>query len=606
MSRRTIAGIRAGRVAWMVASVFAGISAHALEAASPVPGMDGTPSGEIEGGSAPSPVELAPVEVPRWEMQEFVVAGRALTGNPFRDAALVGEFTSPSGAVKVVDGFYDGGETWRLRFAPDEEGEWNYRLRGEGVEVHQRGTLRCTAPRGRGFIRVHPESPHAFAYDDGTPFFPMGDTCYGLHDDSPITPELRAEYLKIRRSQRFNFVRMTVGHSEARAAAEPAFWAWGGTARQPDLDRLNPEFFRGFDELVRDMRTRGMNVELILLNFYRRPFTDTGAWTPARERLWLRYVVSRYAAFDNIFMWTLANEYETHPDGKYRLDFPGDVEWAKATARFVKESDPYRHLFTVHPVISASRSGDSPRSPFDPPWRIGEFFGDEPAIDVLSQQTGQSGDGVVWDERQQCWTGDSATLVASLSADRRFGKPVLNTESGYEYLRGHPTGRRQVHHTDKVRRSAWRIVCAGGYFAGGFHGTIGHSDAWNRIDPPNDYTFTVRDEGAPAQLGALHDFFAALPYWRMHPFDGVSGDAVALAETGKPPGAARVCVVYLPHGGSASIDLSDMPGPFTARWFDPRAGEFVREFNLPGGARSVLEAPDAHDWAALLEPMDSR
>ena len=110
---------------------------------------------------------------------------------------------------------------------------------------------------------------------------------------------------------------------------------------------------------------------------------------------------------------------------------------------------------------------------------------------------------------------------------------MLNTESGYEYLRGHPTEKKQVHHTDKVRRSAWRIVCAGGYFATGFNGTIGHSDVWNRIDAPNHYTFTVEDEGAAAQLSALHDFFVVLPFWRMQPFAGVGGDAVALAESGK-------------------------------------------------------------------------
>ena len=108
------------------------------------------------------------------------------------------------------------------------------------------------------------------------------------------------------------------------------------------------------DELLRQMRSCGMNAELILLNFYRKPFTDPRRWTPARERLWLRYVVARYAAFDNIFLWTIANEYETHPDGSYRLDVPGDVDWVKATARFIKASDPYRHPVTVHPVISAS------------------------------------------------------------------------------------------------------------------------------------------------------------------------------------------------------------------------------------------------------------
>ncbi len=177
------------------------------------------------------------VEVPRWEIHEFELQGPCRVENPFRDAALIGEFTSPSGKTATIAGFYDGNDTWRLRFAPNEEGEWRYRLHGEGVEISQRGRLQCLAARGHGFLRVHPQNPYAFAHADGTPFFPMGDTCYGLYDDSHITPELRREYLDTRRRQRFNFVRMSVGHSESRAEADPAFWAWGGTPR-PDRSAL--------------------------------------------------------------------------------------------------------------------------------------------------------------------------------------------------------------------------------------------------------------------------------------------------------------------------------------------------------------------------------
>ncbi|HWB06267.1 MAG TPA: DUF4038 domain-containing protein [Verrucomicrobiales bacterium] len=542
-----------------------------------------------------NPTASAVVEVARWEMHEFELHGPCSAANPFRDATLTGDFTAPSGKRLTLSGFHDGGDTWRLRFAPDEEGEWRYTLNGKGVEIAAGGSVKCTAPRSPGMIHIHPANPYSFARDDGSAFFPMGDTCYGLFDDSPITPALRESYLKTRRAQKFNFVRLTIGHSEARAAADPAYWAWGGTPQKPDLDRFNPAFFRNFDALLRQMQTAGMNAELILLNFYRRPFTNTKEWTVGRERLWLRYVVSRYAAFPNVFLWTIANEYETHPDGAYRLDFPADVEWAKDTARFIKSCDPYRHPVTVHPVISASRSGESPRAPFDPPWRIGEFFGAADAIDVLSQQTGSMDEGTKWDEALKCWTGDSSTLVASLTADRRYRKPVLNTESGYEYLRGDPTSKKQVHHTDKVRRSAWRIVCAGGYIAAGFHGTIGHSDVWNRIDPGSHYTFAVKDEGAAAQLASLHDFFNALPFWRMQPIPVRPDDTVVLAEPGK------VYVAYLPKGGTTTLDLSAATAPLTARWFNPRIGTFKDKFPAPTGPSAKFEAPDTSDWALLLQ-----
>jgi len=530
--------------------------------------------------------ETTSVTVPRWEMHEFELHSRSHVENLFRDAALVGEFTSPSGKKIVAEGFYDGDDTWRLRFTPDEEGEWRYLLRGEGVELHRRGRLCCIAPRGHGFIRIHPDNPYAFAYADGTPFFPMGDTCYGLYSDSPITPALRAEYLKTRRSQRFNFVRLGILHSPTHGQTDPNYRPWGGTPGKPDLDRFNPPFFRGLDAVLTQMQAMGMNAELIVLNYYLRPFTDVKTWTPQRQRQWLRYVTARYAAFPNVFLWTIANEYETHPDGRYRLDVPDDPDWARATARFIKEHDPWRHLVTVHPVISASARGASTRDPFDPPWRIGEFFGKDEAMDVLSQQTGQHGDVVVWDEQLQCWTGDAPDLVASLRADRRYGRPVLNTENGYEYLRGHPTEKRQVHHTDKVRHSAWRIVCAGGYFAAGFHGTIGHSDFWNRIDAPNHYTFLVKDEGAAGQLGLLYDFFTSLPFWRMQPFDEVKGDmAVALAEPG------QVYVIYLPHGSEVTVDLSTASGMLTLQWLNPRTGAATDGGTVQGDAEHTFRAP---------------
>lgn len=546
-----------------------------------------------------TPVRNPVFNLPKWELHEFFITAKTQVSNPFHDAALTGEFFAPSGKTKLLDGFYDGDDTWRLRFVPDEEGEWRYLLRGEGVEILQEGKISCTAASRRGFIRIHPQNPFTFATGDGTAFFPMGDTCYGLFDDSPITDQLRAEYLETRRAQHFNFVRISVGHSHDRAQKDPAYWAWGGTAQEPDLDRFNPVFFRNFDKLLLQMRESGMNAELLLLNFYRKPFTDTTLWTPERERRWLRYLLARYAAFDNIFMWTLSNEYETHPDGRYRLDIPGDIDWAKETARFIKRHDPYNHPVTVHPVVSSTAKGSSPRDPFERPWQIGGFYGDEDALDVLSQQTGQHGEGTIWDDSLQCWQGDDLDLVASLQADLRYGKPVLNTENGYEYQRSGPTGKRQVHHTDKVRRTSWRIVCGGGHFAAGFRGSIGHSDVWNRIDAPNRYSFTIESEGAATQLAYLYRFFDTLPFWKMRPFEAVSGDAVVLAEKGK------TYVAFFPHGGEATLDLGGT-GKMEMKWFNPRTGEFGKSGVVRGSVARKFKAPDSKDWALLLTSVSQK
>jgi hypothetical protein len=310
--------------------------------------------------------------------------------------------------------------------------------------------------------------------------------------------------------------------------------------------------------------------------------------------MWLRNLIARYAAFDNIFMWTVSNEYETHPDGRYRLDNPGDIEWAKMIGGMVKQLDPYRHPYSVHPVVSASALGTSPRDPFERPWRIGEFFGEAPEVDVLSQQTSvpYAGD---WDETLQAWTGDAAGVDASIAADRKYRKPVLNTENGYEYLRGYPTNRRQVHHTDKVRRASWRAVCAGGYFAAGFISTIGHSDVWDRLEPAAKHPFLLKDEGAPRQLALLYDLFAALPFWRMQPGQSmVRGNGICLAAPGE------VYVVYLPEGGRVELDLASPKPGTTAQWFHPKDGTYRDPAPVRAPGWQPFEAPGAGDWVLLI------
>ncbi|MES2826915.1 MAG: DUF5060 domain-containing protein [Bacteroidota bacterium] len=536
-------------------------------------------------------IRQSSLKVLLYNWHEFQVKAKSANANPYFDNGLSGKFVSPTGKVLVINGFYDGDDVWKLRFSPTETGNWQYEIKGTTVNYSKKGMISCIKSADKGFIGIHPKNKYAFAYHSGKSFFPMGDTSYGLYDDSPVTPELRAAYLQLRSKQGFNFIRMEVGHSVNRAAADPAYWAWGGSVQHPDLDRFNPRFFKGFDTLLMQMKSKHLNAELILLNFYRIPFTNTAIWTMEREQRWLKYLINRYAAFSNIFLWTVSNEYETHPDGAYRLD-PSDVPWAIRTAQFIKNNDPYKHLTTVHSVISSSTAGTSPSSSINYPWRIGGFFGNTVSIDVLSQQTGQNGNGTTWNSSKGYWEGDDINLVNSVAADRIYNKPVLNSENGYEYLAGQPDMKRQVHATDKLRRSAWRITCAGGYFAAGFNGTLAHSDIWNSIDAPNKYTFSLKDEGAANQLSIMYRFFTGLDFELFHPYDAVKGDALALA-------GPKQYIILLPHGGQ-SIVAFPTKIKVNYRWFNPRTGIYGKISYPMTTSRLVLDAPDKLDWVAVL------
>jgi hypothetical protein len=289
-------------------------------------------------------------------MHEFVLRG-GRTENPFKDAALVGERTSPSGKTIVTEGFHDSGDVRRLRFAANEEGEWRKLLRGEGVTLFQRGDARKPAA-GRGFIGIHP-TIYAFAIRWHAV---LSD---GRHLDSPITPALQ-------RVSGHDAVSDSTSSHEYRtqsftAASDPTYWACG-TAQNP-VSIASIRF--------------SSNIRLVAARHaFARDRTPsclahtTGGHLPipanGRRRERLRRVISRATAHSTTCLWTLSNEYETHPDGKYRLDVPSDVEWAKEIGAW-SQLDPHRHPYTVHPVVSSStRDEPAIRSTRR---RIGGFYG---------------------------------------------------------------------------------------------------------------------------------------------------------------------------------------------------------------------------------------
>jgi hypothetical protein len=76
---------------------------------------------------------------------------------------------------------YPSGEpVWKVRFAPQQTGTWQYRLRAtdaSGTVESVTGTFtvtNSTLPHNRGFIRISQADPGYFEYSDGSPFIGVG------------------------------------------------------------------------------------------------------------------------------------------------------------------------------------------------------------------------------------------------------------------------------------------------------------------------------------------------------------------------------------------------------------------------------------------------
>ncbi len=277
----------------------------------------------------------APVE--QWGIYEVTLDGTS-EGNPFTEVTLVGRFWQGQHAIEAP-GFYDGKGVYKIRLMPDQTGPWQYETRSNRPELEGKtGNFEVSPPRAgnHGPVRVKP--PFHFAYADGTPYVPVGTTCYAWTHQGD---SLERQTLETLAHAPFNKIRMCIFPKHyAFNKNEPEFYPFAGTPpRNWDLTRFNPAFFQHQEERIGQLRDLGIEADLILFHPY-----DTGHWgfdrmPPEADDRYLKYVLARFSAYRNVW-WSLANEWDFMKE-KTASDF--DRFFA-----IIVKNDPYGHLRSIH------------------------------------------------------------------------------------------------------------------------------------------------------------------------------------------------------------------------------------------------------------------
>ncbi len=65
--------------------------------------------------------------VKQWTRFEDTFQSSKDYNNPVQNIKVTVEFTSPSGNKRRFLAFWDGNRVWRVRFSPDEPGNWTYK-----------------------------------------------------------------------------------------------------------------------------------------------------------------------------------------------------------------------------------------------------------------------------------------------------------------------------------------------------------------------------------------------------------------------------------------------------------------------------------------------
>ncbi len=155
-------------------------------------------------------------------------------------------FTSPSGKSIKTFGFYyegqnktdnglpsspeilvpNGVKTWKIRFTPNEVGNWNYRIYVSD-KVHKMTyvlnsvSFNCTKSatnnrNSKGFIRS--ANSRYLKYETGQPYYPIGNSCYSFSGNfwKPDQPEKGTNEMKAHMDEmsenKINFFRFEINH----------------------------------------------------------------------------------------------------------------------------------------------------------------------------------------------------------------------------------------------------------------------------------------------------------------------------------------------------------------------------------------------------------
>ncbi|GGG08322.1 DUF5605 domain-containing protein [Paenibacillus abyssi] len=290
---------------------------------------------EDESVAIGSAVAHAPEQTEKWGVFELELQGPN-HGNPFVDVALSAEFRCEGRTLQTL-GFYDGAGVYRVRFMPDAEGEWTYRTHSSARSLDRiEGGFICTSASEGNHGPVRVKNTYHFAYEDGSPYIPVGTTCYAWTHQGDALEEETLESLK---ASPFNKMRMCVfPKSYLFNLNEPIYNAFEGSMEDGwDFERFNPAFFRHLENRIADLGALGIEADLILFHPYDR--WGYAEMDEASDDRYLRYIVARLSAYRNVW-WSLANEY--------------DLMWAKEPedweryAQIVTSNDPVHHLISNH------------------------------------------------------------------------------------------------------------------------------------------------------------------------------------------------------------------------------------------------------------------
>ncbi len=513
----------------------------------------------------------------KWQKQELVFTSSIDYENALQEVRFFEiTFTSPTGQKKAINGFWDGGRTWKARFMPWETGTWTYQTacsdtKNSGLNDIT-GNFICKSGNAghdiytRGPV-INPPGTFFLTHSDGTPFFWLA--CTAWNGALKSTDKEWDEYLGHRVANHYTAIQFVTTQWRGCDRSSEGLVAFEGSGRI----KINPEFFRLIDKKIDRINDYGLiaaPVVLWALQSGAGRELSPGYYLPDDQAILLaKYIMARYGA--NHVVWFLGG------DGNYTGTF--EQRW-KTIGRALSDGKQ-QGIVAQHP------QGRS--------W-IGELYRDEPWLDIVGYQSSHSNaeatvNWITKGPMNQMWS-------------RLPARPLINLEPNYEEIRTTITDR-------DVRNASWWSLFATpiagiSYGANGIwpwlqpgEKILNHSDApWTSPWRP------AIDLPGSIQMGYLAQFIRQFEWWTLYPSPELlvkqPGDEqfnhfVSLVKSIDN----KTILGYLPVKLTLEIRKPVNAG-YSVRWFDPVRNVYSGGTAKDKGETLVVTSPNDSDMLLIL------
>jgi len=541
----------------------------------------------------PGTAYAADYTVQRWQTVEIPLTSTVAYSDPFLDVDVTATFSGPGGATITRPAFWDGGSVWKIRFAPTVAGNWSMTTSASdptNAGLHNiTKTIQADAYSGslaiyqKGFLKPSPNGRY-LTYNDGTPFFYLGDTHWILpHErfNTSNAPGVASQFKYI--------VDKRVAQGFTVYQSEPIWQPHGGGAHsdpdEEDVANLSDGFsaadlpgFANLDRKFKYIADQGLVHANAQVTWALDPASYPGVYTEAYMERIAQYWVARYGSYPVI--WTIAQEIDRNMYGAYDGTTLG--KWF-AVGQSLSDNDAYEQPIMPHMENTSTAVASN------------STWASQPYHDGWAVQ----------------WQGDMTGMgTAKDFWNYSPTKPSVLYEPAYD---GFWTDHRGA--LGAAYKSFQYGIYGYGYGASGTW-----NDVYSKPGDPDDFgtgyelpaRYTWWYDGANFvtgdQLTYFKDFYTSLEWWKLIPRfdDSAWGSFSDTSRSLLSSDGNDTYVVFFFNGSTATGALRQMDNDYyyEAKWYNPRTGAYTAigsTVQAISGQWAIPAKPDTNDWVLLVE-----